>query len=58
MFGPIAYRAKFQNFRNPTNYILLDPEFYDNHYLQKNYALENNCNKDMTKIRLSSDKFF
>ena len=39
-------------------YILLDPEFYDNYYLQKNYALENNCNKDMTKIRLSSDNFF
>ena len=27
--------AKNQNFRNPTYYILLDPEFYTDHYSQK-----------------------
>ena len=56
-FGPSAHRAKNQNFRNPKNYTTLDPEFYADHYSQKGYTLKSNCNKDTTRIRLSSDKF-
>ena len=57
IFGPNTHRAKNQNFRNPTNYTPLDPEFYAGHYSQKDYTLKSNCNKDMTRIRLSSSKF-
>ena len=32
IFGPSNHRAENQNFRNPTNQILLDPEFYAYHY--------------------------
>ena len=32
VFEPSTCRAKNQNFRNPTNYIPIDPEFYANHY--------------------------
>ena len=37
----------------------VDSEFYADHYLQNNYNLKSNCNKDMTRIRLqvSSGKF-
>ena len=57
IFGPSAHRAKNQSFRKPTNHIPLDPEFYASHYLQKDYTLKINCNKGMTKIRWSSDRF-
>ena len=30
--GSSNHRAKNQNFRNPKNYIPLDPEFYADHY--------------------------
>ena len=57
IFNPSTYWTKCQNFRNPTNYISLDPEFYADRYLQEDYTLKSNCNKDMTRIRLSSGKF-
>ena len=57
IFSSSTYKTKFQNFRNPINYIPLDPEFYGDHYLQEDYTLKSNCNKDMTRIRLSSGKF-
>ena len=47
IFGPSNHRAKNLNFRNPTYYIPLDPEFYADHYLQKNYTLKSNCKKDI-----------
>ena len=46
IFGPSDHRAKNQNFRNPTNYIPLDPELYAYHYSQKDYTLKSNCKKD------------
>ena len=57
IFGPSARRAKNQNFWNLTNYIPLDPEFYADHYSQKDCTLESNFNKDMTRISLPSGKF-
>ena len=57
IFGPSTRRAKNQNFWNLTNYIPLDPEFYADHYSQKDCTLKSNFNKDMTRIRLSSGKF-
>ena len=47
IFGPSNHRAKNLNFRNPTYYIPLDPEFYADHYSQKNYTLKSNCKKDI-----------
>ena len=47
IFGPSNHRAKNQNFRNPTNHIPLDPEFYAYHYSQKDYILKSNCKKDI-----------
>ena len=32
IFGPSNHSAKNQNFRNPKNYIPLDPEFYADYY--------------------------
>ena len=32
IFGPSNHSAKNQNFRNPKDYIPLDPEFYADHY--------------------------
>ena len=40
IFSPSAYWTKFQNFRNPINYIPLDLEFYTDHYLQEYYTLK------------------
>ena len=57
IFGPSVQRAKNQNFWNLTNYIPLDPEFYADHYSQKDCTLESNFNKDMTRISLPSGKF-
>ena len=57
IFGPSAHWDKNQNLRKPTNYIPLDPESYTDHYSQKDYALKSNCNKDMSRIRLSRRKF-
>ena len=65
--GQATIRVKNQNFWNPTNYIPLEPEFYADHYSQKdvlkigwdyftNFTLKSKFNKDMTRIRLSSDK--
>ena len=48
MFGPSNHRAKNRNFRNRTNYIPSDPEFYADHYLQRDYTLESNCKKDIS----------
>ena len=45
IFGPNNHRAKNQNFRNPANYIPLDPEFYAYHFSQEEYTLKNNCKK-------------
>ena len=46
IFGPSNHSAKNQNFRNPTYYIPLDPEFYADHYSQKeDYILKSNCKK-------------
>ena len=42
IFGPNNLRAKNQNFRNPANYIPLDPEFYAYHYSQEEYTLKSN----------------
>ena len=58
-FWPSTHGTKVQNFRNPIKYMSVDPEFYADHYLQNNYNLKSNCNKDMTRIRLqvSSGKF-
>ena len=48
IFGPSNHKAKNQNFRNPTYYIPLDPEFYADHYSQKkDYTLKSNCKKDI-----------
>ena len=47
IFGPSTRRAKNQNFRNPTNHIPMDPEFYADHYSQKDYTLKSNCKKDI-----------
>ena len=38
ILGPNTHRAKNQNFRNTTNYIPLNAEFYTDHYLQKDYT--------------------
>ena len=48
IFGPSNHRAKNKKFRNPTNYIPSDPEFYADHYSQKDYTLESNCKKDIS----------
>ena len=45
IFVPRTHRAKNQNFRNPTNYIPIDPEFYADDYSQKDYTLKSNCKK-------------
>ena len=42
---PSAHRAKNQIFRNPKNYIQLDPEFYTDHFSQKDYTLKSDFNK-------------
>ena len=55
--GQVTIGPKNQNFRNPTNYIPLTPDFYNDHYSRKDYNLKSNCNKDMTRMRLSSSKF-
>ena len=47
---------KIKNFRNPTDCISLNAEFYADHYLQKEYTLKINCSKD--RIRWSCDRFF
>ena len=57
MFWPSAHRIKNQNFRKPTNYIPLDPEFYVDHYLQTDFTLKSNCKNEMSRIRLPSGKF-
>ena len=57
IIGPSVYRAKFQYFRNPTNYIPLDLEFYVDHYSRKDNTLKSKYNKDMTRITLCSGKF-
>ena len=46
IYWPSNHRSKNQNFRNPTNYIPSDPEFYADYYSQKDYTLESNCKKD------------
>ena len=46
IFGTSDHSSKNQHFRNPTNYTPLDPEFYTDHYLQRDYTLKRNCNKD------------
>ena len=48
IFGPSNHRAKNKKLRNPTNYIPSDPEFYADHYSQKDYTLESNCKKDIS----------
>ena len=40
IFEPSAHRAKNENFWNPTSYISLDPEFYADHYSQKDCTLK------------------
>ena len=57
ILGSSDHRAKNQNFWNPANYLPLDPEFYADHYSQKDCTLKSNFNKDMTRIRLPSGKF-
>ena len=47
IFGPSNHKAKNQNYRNPANYIPSDPEFYTDHYSQKDYTLASNCKKDI-----------
>ena len=53
--GRYLGRAPMGNFRNPAKYLPLVREFYADH-LQKVYYLKSSCNKDMTRIRLSSSK--
>ena len=48
ILGPNTHRAKNQNFRNTTNYIPLNAEFYTDHYLQKDYTLKSHCEKDIS----------
>ena len=45
-----------KNFRNPANYIPLDPEIYADNYLRRDHNLKSNCNKAMTRIRLSNNR--
>ena len=47
IFGPSTHKAKNQNFRNQTNYLPIDPEFYADHYSEKGYTLKSNFKKDI-----------
>ena len=59
IFGPSNHRAKNQNFRNPTYYIPLNPEFYVDHYSQKKgYTLKSNCKKDIHSVSLYPKTLF
>ena len=50
IFGPSSYRVKNQNFRNLTNYIPIDPEFYADQDSQKDFTMKSNCKKDISHI--------
>ena len=42
--------ANTKKFRNPTNYIPIDLEFYADHYSQKDYTLKSNVKKDIATM--------
>ena len=70
IFGSSTHTPKNKNFRNPTNYIPIDPQFYANQYSQKDCTLKGNCKKDInhdvslypktlfeTKIKIFKNQF-